>query len=196
MSDTPKFVNSYYNAQTEAKPTESHDFLAFYAAAETVLVQATELIRVVTNANQSAIAVIVNGDWSSARKYFSLSEKYAAWANYHTPATGYGIHGFVPKTNQTLRLTQVELEAHPEWRNFGFEKDNHPPMRGWLAMPLIGADGLNYGLMQASDRYDGDFTAEDEANMRRLATLTSTALDALAQTYIADYRQKIADMQR
>ena len=66
-------------------------------------------------------------------------------------------------------------------------------MRGWLAVPLIGSDGVNYGFIQASDRLDGDFTEQDEANLVRLATLTATALDALAQLYLPEYRAKIAE---
>jgi GAF domain-containing protein len=45
-------------------------------------------------------------------------------------------------------------------------------MRGWLAVPLIGSDGENYGFIQASDRLEGDFTEQDEANLLRLASLT------------------------
>ena len=95
--------------------------------------------------------------------------------------------------DQPLRLTDEELRAHPDWRNFGDEVDDHPPMRGWLAVPLIGSDGVNYGFIQASDRLEGDFSEQDEANLVRLATLTATALDALAQLHLADYRAKIAE---
>ena len=42
-------------------------------------------------------------------------------------------------------------------------------MRGWLAVPLIGSDGANYGFIQASDRLEGEFTEQDEANLVRLA---------------------------
>jgi GAF domain-containing protein len=133
---------------------------------------------------------MIGGDWSHARKYFSLSEKYVAWADYRTPAMGVGIHAYLLQVNQPMRLTQAELEAHPAWRNFGVENGRHPPMRGWLAAPLIGRDGLNYGLIQASDRYDGEFTPDDEANLARLATLTSKALDALAMVYFPNYRGK------
>jgi hypothetical protein len=65
-------------------------------------------------------------------------------------------------------------------------------MRGWLAVPLIGSDGANYGFIQASDRLVGDFTDQDEANLVKLAALTSTALDALAQLHLPDYRRKVA----
>jgi GAF domain-containing protein len=65
-------------------------------------------------------------------------------------------------------------------------------MRGWLAVPLIGSDSLNYGLIQVSDRYDGEFNDEDQANLLRLATLTARALDALAMVYFPDYRERWA----
>ena len=61
-------------------------------------------------------------------------------------------------------MTQAALEAHPEWRGFGAEAGMHPPRRGWLATPLLDTDGTNWGLLQASYRYDGNFTAEDQAS--------------------------------
>ena len=67
-------------------------------------------------------------------------------------------------------------------------------MRGWLAVPLIGWDGENYGFIQASDRLEGDFTEQDEANLVRLATLTSFALDALAQLNLPEYREKVRSL--
>jgi hypothetical protein len=66
-------------------------------------------------------------------------------------------------------------------------------MRGWLAAPLIGSDGVNYGFIQATDRLEGDFTEQDEANFVRLAELTSMALDALAQVHLPGYRREVAE---
>ena len=55
----------------------------------------------------------------------------------------------------------------------------HPAMRGWLAAPLQFKDGTNWGLFQLTDKYDGEFTEEDECNFTRLVELTSTAIEAL-----------------
>jgi GAF domain-containing protein len=56
----------------------------------------------------------------------------------------------------------------------------HPPLRSLLAVPIVGKDGLNYGLLQLSDKKgDGDFDGDDERHLRRLAELASLALDAL-----------------
>ena len=78
-----------------------------------------------------------------------------------------------------MRLTQAELEAHPEWKGFGDEAGKHPPMQGWLAAPIIGRDGTNWGLLQLSDKYEGEFTEEDEKHFISFATLVSETLEAL-----------------
>jgi GAF domain-containing protein len=151
----------------------------FIEAANRVLNNAVELIRVLIGAHQSAIAIVVQKDWSSIRKFFSLSEKYSAWAKYDTPATGHGTHGWLLQHNRPVRMTQAELEAHPEWKGFGNEAGKHPPMRGWLAAPIVGQDGTNWGLLQLSDKYEGEFTAEDEKYFISFAKLVSETLEAL-----------------
>jgi GAF domain-containing protein len=76
-------------------------------------------------------------------------------------------------------MTQAELEAHPEWKGFGTEADKHPPMRGWLAAPIVGEDGTNWGLLQLSDKCEGEFTEEDEKYFISFAKLVSETLEAL-----------------
>lgn len=145
-----------------------------------VLRLTAELARNLVGAHQSAAALIVSGDWKHARKWFSLSSKYADWYEYRAPAVGFGLRALVVNENKPLRLTQTELLAHPAWKGFGTEAQRHPPMRGWLAVPLIGKDKHNYGLLQLSDKYnDADFTEDDEQHLMQLAQLTAAALDAL-----------------
>jgi len=58
-------------------------------------------------------------------------------------------------------------------------------MRGWLAVPLLGQDGRNYGLLQLSDKDDDqDFTEEDETQLTRLAQLTAKTLDAIHRMHM------------
>ena len=188
MSDD-RFLNSYHNASTPPGPDIPLQLAAFMLAADAVLGPAAELARVLAWAHQGAATQLIGDGWDHARKYFSLSEKYARWADYHQPARGFGIHAYAHQVKRPIRLTDQELRAHPEWRDFGAEKASHPPMRGWLAVPLIGFDGQNYGFIQASDRLEGDFTEQDEANLVRLATLTSAALDALARLHLPQYQE-------
>ena len=190
--DDERFLNSYHNASTPPSPDIPPELAGFMLAADPVLSQAAELARVLARAHQGAATQLIGDGWDHARKYFSLSEKYAAWADYRAPARGFGIHAYAHTVHRPIRLNDQQLRTHPAWRNFGVERDHHPPMRGWLAVPLIGSDGASYGFVQASDRLEGDFTEQDEANLVRLASLTSTALDALAQLHLPDYRAKVA----
>ncbi|HKD74292.1 MAG TPA: GAF domain-containing protein [Ktedonobacterales bacterium] len=171
--------NAYHNAPGASDSLADAADTVFAEQASRVLQLTADVARDLIGAHQSAVALIVDNDWPTARKYFSLSDKYADWADYNTPAVGVGIHSLVMRINAPMRLTQAELEAHPEWRGFGIEAAKHPPMRGWLAAPLVGKDGKNYGLLQVSDKYEGEFTAEDEVAVVRLANLTSVALNAL-----------------
>ena len=156
----------------------------FDEAVDQVLHLAAQLARDLVGAHQAAAAMIVGGDWRGMRKYFSLSSKYSDWFGYRTPAVGYGIHNLPIATNKPMRLTQAELEAHPEWKGFGKQADTHPPMRGWLAVPVIGLDGRNYGMLQLSDKYDdAEFNEMDEQLLARLAALTAYALDAICALF-------------
>jgi GAF domain-containing protein len=185
-----RFLNSYHNASTPPGPDVPPELAGFMTAADPVLADAAELVRVCTRAHQGGATQLIGDGWANARKYFSLSEKYAAWSDYRTRATGYGIHAYAHQMKDPIRLTDAELRSHPQWRSFGSEHDQHPPMRGWLAAPLIGMDGQNYGFLQASDRLEGDFTEQDEASIVRLAHLTAAALDSLAQLHLPEYRAK------
>ncbi len=176
--------NLYRNAVTGATPNPlmpEPDAVdeAFAASANRALETAVEVARELIGAHQAAAAIIVDGEWSTIRKYFSLSQKYSAWAGYAVPAVGYGIHGWLLRQGGAVRLTQPELEAHPEWKGFGREGVRHPPMRGWLAAPLRDGAGRNWGLVQLSDRHEGDFTVQDEENLVRLTALLSQTLEAL-----------------
>ena len=181
-SDTPSAHQPV--PEPDWSPVPDSNATPYTKAVDQTLHLVAELARHLIGSHQAAAALIVRDDWKDMRKYFSLSPKYAAWDSYHTPAVGFGIHATVVEANTSIRLTQAELEQHPDWKGFGTEAANHPPMRGWLAVPIVGRDGKNYGLLQLSDKYDdADFTEEDEAQLTRLAQLTSIALDALWHQY-------------
>ncbi len=156
--------------------------LEFENRVDATLQTSCELARALIPAHQAAMSLIVDGDWLHARKYFSLSDKYAAFREFTTPARGIGLHAVVVAENTALRLTQAAVESHPAWRGYAEAAGAHPPLRGLLAVPIVGEDGLNYGLLQLSDKVDGtDFDEDDERQLRRLAGLAALALDALAR---------------
>jgi GAF domain-containing protein len=156
--------------------------LEFESRVDATLQTTCELARALIGAHQAAMSLIVAGDWLHARKYFSLSDKYADFSDFTMPARGVGLHALVVDEGTTLRLTQAEMESHPGWRGYGVAADAHQPLRGLLAVPLVGEEGVNYGLLQVSDKADGgDFDEDDERHLHRLAALATLTLDALAR---------------
>jgi len=154
----------------------------FESRVDATLQMTCELARALIGTHQAAMSLIVAGDWLHARKYFSLSDKYAAFRDFTMPARGVGLHALVVAENTALRLTQAEVERHPAWRGYAEAAEAHPPLHGLLAVPIVGEDGLNYGLLQLSDKVDGsDFNEGDERHVQRLALLAALALDALAR---------------
>jgi PAS domain S-box-containing protein len=145
---------------------------------EEVLQVITERSRFLIGAHQSVTSMTIDRNWAQAISATSLSDKYAAWRDYKEKTDGSGIYAYICQINRPIRMTQTELEAHPQWRGFGAEAAFHPPMRGWLAAPLTGRDGGNIGLIQLSDKYDeSEFTVEDEAILVQLAQMASVAIE-------------------
>ena len=134
-------------------------------------------VRDILETHQAVVSLTEGENWSQAINAVSLSDKYAAWRGYDARTTGAGIYAEVCRSNRAMRLTQAELAAHPAWKGFGGEASRHPAMRGWLAVPLIDRTGKNIGLIQASDKMEGEFSAEDEAVLVQLASVASNGFE-------------------
>ncbi|PAX51760.1 ATP-binding protein [Brunnivagina elsteri] len=145
---------------------------------EEVLRIITEQARSIIGAHQSVTSTTTNQNWAQSISTISLSDKYAAWRDYQENPDDTGIYSCVTNTNHSLRMRQTELEQHPKWKGFSFAGSKHPPLRGWLAAPLVGRDGGNIGLIQLSDKYDdGEFSEEDESILVQLAQMASIAIE-------------------
>lgn len=147
---------------------------------EEVLQVITDRAREVVGAHQALTCTTTGPDVGDSVMAVSLSDKYAAYRTYQTPPDGSGIYSVACSENRVFRLTQDELEAHPAWRGFGGEAGKHPPMRGWLAAPLIRHDGSNLGLIQLSDKEQGEFTEQDEALLLQLARMAALIIEQRA----------------
>ncbi len=164
---------------TEIAPAIPDD-PALASRIDDLLHRTCHLARALTGAEQAALKVDLDGDGTAARKFFNLSERYEPWRDYRVDPHGFGLHGLELAPGEVVRLTQDEVEAHPEWRAFGSQAGQHPPMRGWLATPVCSEDARTYGLLQLSDKAGGaDFTEEDADNIRELAAFAAATLDAL-----------------
>jgi len=152
----------------------------FAAQLDALLRRTCQIARALTGAEQAALKLWVGEDPSQARKYFSLSEKYAAFRDFRVDPKGFGLHGMTIPPGEVVRLTEAEVLSHPLYNGFGPLAHDHPPMRGWLATSVCGEDGRAYGLLQLSDKSGGrDFDEADETNIHELAALIGETLDAL-----------------
>lgn len=142
-----------------------------------ILQLAADSARQILEVHQVAVNLSPAANWDAGISKFSLSEKYAQWQDYCQEPDGTGIYREVCQHQRPMRMTQSELEAHPGWREFGKAAGHHPPMRGWLAVPLTARDGRNLGLIQLSDKYEGEFAEDDESILIQLAQAVSASIE-------------------
>ena len=139
-------------------------------------------IRLLVGAHQSAVSYIPDGDFSRAIHGMSLSEKYGKYATYDVLPTGEGIWAVIFERAEPMRLTEAELYAHPRFLNFSDLKDEHglehPPLPGWMAVPVVRRSGEAIGVLQLSDRIEGDFTAKDQTTLENAAALIAPTMEA------------------
>lgn len=135
--------------------------------------------RTAVRARQAVISLTEGAPLTHRIMAISLHSDYTPWRDYAVPPDGSGIYTVPVASGRPLRLTQEELEAHPGWRAFGAQAALHPPLRGLLAVPMIGRGGDNLGLIQLSDRGEGDFDGDDEAMLVQLAQIASVAVERL-----------------
>jgi len=165
--------NSALLAKVARASRSLHTALSSKEIAEALVVEVRDILQ----AHQAVVSLTEGDSRVQAINAVSLSDKYARYQDFAAGTNGTGIYAEVCRTNGVMRLTQEELTAHPAWKGFGDHAGNHPPMRGWLAVPLVDRTGRNIGLIQASDKADGEFTAEDESILMQLASLAANGFE-------------------
>ena len=161
--------------------------------------------RLVVGAHQAAISYVPDGDFKAAVHTHSFSEKYERYNTYDVMPTGHGVWGLVVKSRSPVRMTEEEVYSHPQFMNFSGLKDSrgleHPPMPGWLAVPMLGKDGRLLGVIQLSDKFEGDFTEDDQDQLVNLATLFAPSFELQyvnedLQDRAASLRETTLELQR
>ncbi|RYY02622.1 MAG: PAS domain S-box protein [Gammaproteobacteria bacterium] len=166
-----------HHARLIEKVAEASKTLNTLLSAKSIAQLVTEEARTIIGAHQAVVSLTRTNDWSQSINAVSLSDKYAEYRNFDAQTDGSGIYAKVCESNKVMRLTQAELEAHPNWKAFSSSAEKHPPMRGWLAVPLIGHGDKNLGLLQLSDKYEGEFTQDDEAILIQLAAVAAAGIE-------------------
>jgi signal transduction histidine kinase/CheY-like chemotaxis protein len=148
-------------------------------ALEEALRVITDEAREIIGAHQAVTSLTVDHAGPHSVATVSLSDKYAAWRTSSASDDGFGILPMAGGSDRVIRMTQAELDASPAFRA---RAAHARPMRGWLAAPLIARNGSRVGLIQLSDKRDGDFTEDDEALLVQLSQMASVAVEN-AQLY-------------
>jgi PAS domain S-box-containing protein len=160
---------------TLQRAADAAQAITWHQTVDGMLNEVGEQARGVIGAHQSIISLIPHGNRTQAINTLSLSEKYDHPQGQSGLSDNSGIRAMVCETNRAVRMTQAELETHPRWT--AADRQRQLPMRGWLAVPLTGRNGENIGLLQLSDKYEGEFTLEDEYVAIELAQLASIAIE-------------------
>lgn len=148
---------------------------------ETVLRRIVEAATTLVDARYGALGVI--GDDGELAQFVPVGvteEEIAAIAEW---PHGRGLLGLLIKEPQTLRLS--DIRDHPE--SYGFP-EGHPPMRGFLGVPIRVRDEV-FGNLYLTEKSEGrDFDEQDETIVNALATAAAVAIEN-ARLY-AETRQR------
>ncbi len=99
------------------------------AGSPTMVAQAvTEAAREIVGAHLCVTSFTADANWAQPLQCVSFSEKYAHWQGHEGRLDGTEIYSLVCEMSRPLRLTQAELEAHPQWREP--RQGGRPPCRG------------------------------------------------------------------
>ncbi|MEO7160828.1 MAG: PAS domain S-box protein [Polaromonas sp.] len=161
---------------TLQRAADAAQAITWHQTLEGTMQEIAEQARGVIGAHQAVVSLSGHEHHLPVIQAQSRSEKYAACRGLNAPLDGHGIDAMVCENNRSFRMTQAELEVHPRWRGRGQDADKHPAMRGWLAVPLTGRNGANIGSLQLSDKYEGEFSAQDEYVALELGHLASAAI--------------------
>jgi PAS domain S-box-containing protein len=144
---------------------------------DSVLRVIAEEARRVLGAHRAVASLTVGEDCAEVTHAVSTSRAFERWREGGIPPAVADACAEVCRTNRPMRLTGAELDAHPAWQGVGVRRDDYPPLRGWVAAPMVSRGGKNLGLIRVTDKGDGDFSESDEAALAQLAHIASVAIE-------------------
>ncbi|MGQ0646780.1 MAG: ATP-binding protein [Gemmatimonadaceae bacterium] len=138
---------------------------------EGVLQRVVQVSAEIIGARYAAIGV-VGLDGKSLESFTTFGIDARLRAEIGAPPRGHGVLGAVVREVRPIRLP--DLTAHPESRGF---PPNHPGMRSFLGVPVVGSRGV-VGSLYLAEKIGGDsFTEEDQDLALLLAAKTAAAVE-------------------
>ena len=140
-----------------------------------VLGVVTEEGRALIGAHQAITNIAIDG--TRSLQAVALSDALRGADATLVPPDRSAIYPAIAATNEPVRLTQDQLRAHAGWSGFALAAEGDPAMRGLLAAPIVARGGGTLGVIALSDKYEGDFSDEDEAILVQLAQMAAVAVE-------------------
>jgi signal transduction histidine kinase len=134
------------------------------------------------DATYGALGVI--GEGKRLAEFIPVGLSQEEISRIHHWPEGRGLLGLLIDDPRPLRL--ADIAAHPASSGF---PDGHPPMRGFLGVPVRVRDEVFGNLYLASKRDGGEFTEDDEAVLVALGAAAGVAVEN-ARLYEAARRQQ------
>ncbi|NJN17571.1 MAG: GAF domain-containing protein [Oscillochloris sp.] len=139
--------------------------------------QVTAEARTVIGVHEAVTCLTIGSVEPQTLTTTAVSPQYSIQYPDQTPTGIPALAALVCETNRPLRLNQAELADHPLLQHHASANTLHGGLHNWMAVPLIGRDGRNLGLIQLSAKKDGEFSSDDEALLVQLAQMAATALE-------------------
>jgi signal transduction histidine kinase len=138
--------------------------------------------REVTGARYAALGIL-DDQRTALGQFITLGVDDQTRAAIGELPRGRGVLGVLITEPQPLRLTNVS--QHP--RSYGFP-DGHPPMRGFLGVPIVIRSAV-WGNLYLTEKQGGDFTEADEEAAMILADWAATAIENARLYQISEQRR-------
>ena len=142
--------------------------------------EVAEQARGVIGAHQAYVSLSPADGETSAATALSVSQSHEALWGMDEKYDFRILFASMLNNNRPRRLTGQALQAIMPRVVAGeasLARHKLPPMSGCLVVPLLGRDGKNIGLLQLSDKYEGEFTQQDEYVAMELARLAAAAME-------------------
>ncbi len=136
------------------------------------------------DATYGALGVIGEGEGERLAEFIPVGLTQDEIARIHHWPEGRGLLGLLIDDSRPLRLTTIA--SHPASSGF---PDGHPPMRGFLGVPVRVRDEVFGNLYLTNKRSGGAFTEDDEAVLVALGAAAGVAVEN-ARLYDAARRQQ------
>lgn len=137
--------------------------------------------RDVIGANVAETLITNRANLASREQSRSYSAKYEAWASQPAEGEPPSVWSMVIERQRPVRMTKKQIDDSLTGRGVVGVAGGHPMLEGWMAAPLLARTGRTLGLIQVSDKVEGDFSEDDELVLTQLAQLAAVAIENAEQ---------------